>query len=108
AGALAIGNLLLAGRYPGWAALGYNVLGIMGVVWLVLTGVDRGERRIINLGFLFFAALLVARYFDTFWPLLDRAYFFMAGGALLLVAGFYLERSRRKFTARMARPGSVP
>ena len=101
AGALALVNLFGAGRYPGWVAFGYNLLACAGVIWLVLTGIDRGERRIVNLGFVFFAALLLARYFDTFWSLLDRSYFFMAGGALLLVAGGLLERSRRRLTARM-------
>jgi uncharacterized membrane protein len=99
AAVLALVNLLVS-AYPGWMALGYNVLGLAGVVWLVFTGVDRGERHIINLGFAFFGALLLARYYDTFWTLLDRSYFFMAGGALLLAAGYFLERSRRRFTAR--------
>lgn len=105
AGALALGNLAADGRYPGWMAFGYNLLSVSGVVWLVMTGVDRGEARIVNLGFLFFAALLLGRYFDTFWSLLDRSFFFMVGGVLLLVAGFLLERSRRKLTTRIAARG---
>jgi uncharacterized membrane protein len=101
-GALALLNLYTAGRYPGWAALTYNMLAGVGVVWLVMTGMDRKERRIVNLGFILFAALLIARYADTFWTLLDRSYFFMAGGALLMVAGFYIERSRRRVNARIS------
>jgi uncharacterized membrane protein len=102
AGAFALANLLSTGAYSGAFAIAYNVLAFAGVVWLVMTGVDRGESRVVNLGFLFFAALLVSRYFDTFWTLLDRSYFFMIGGAVLLLAGFFIERSRRRVTARIA------
>ncbi len=101
AGAIAVVNLWMVGRHPGWIALGYNLLAFVGVVWMVLTGVERAERYLVNLGFAFFSVLLLARYFDTFWALLGRSYFFMAGGALLLGAGFFLERSRRRFTARI-------
>ncbi len=105
AGALALGNLVADGLYPGWMAFGYNLLSVSGVVWLVMTGVDRAEARLVNLGFMFFAVLLLARYFDTFWTLLGRSFFFMVGGVLLLVGGFLLERSRRHLTARIAASG---
>ncbi len=104
-GALMIGNLLFLGQYPGWVAFAYNLLSLAGVVWLVMTGVERRERRLVNLGFAFFAAILLARYFDTFWTLLNRSYFFMGGGALLLVMGFFIERSRRRLTTRITAGG---
>jgi len=104
-GALALANLLLAGRYPGWIAVGYNLLGLMGVVWLVLTGRDRGERRIVNLGFVFFAALAAARYIDIAGALFDRPVFFVLGGVLLIVAGVLLDRSRRRFIACIGQQG---
>lgn len=102
AGALAVANVALAGEFGGWAALGYNVLAFAGAVWLVLTGVERRELRLVNLGFVFFAVLLLARYVDTFWTLLDRSWFFMLGGAALLAGGLVLERSRRRLTAGIA------
>jgi len=105
AGAFALGDLFSAGSYGTAFAIAYNTLAFAGVIWLVMTGADRGEPRVVNLGFLFFAAILVARYFDTFWSLLDRSYFFMLGGGLLLLAGFFIERSRRRVTARMAARG---
>jgi uncharacterized membrane protein len=101
AAALAVAGLLAHGEFPGWAALGYNVLAFAGALWMVLTGVDRGERRIVNLGIACFGALILARYVDTFWSLLDRSYFFMVGGALLLGAGVMLERARRRLHARI-------
>jgi uncharacterized membrane protein len=101
AAALAVANLLSAGEFGGWAALGYNLLAVAGVVWLVLTGVDRAEPRIVNLGIVLLAALLLARYVDTFWTLLARSYFFFFGGVLLLVAGFLLQRWRRRLHGRI-------
>ncbi|HKQ29913.1 MAG TPA: hypothetical protein VJS66_01400 [Burkholderiales bacterium] len=102
AGVFALANLASAGDYSGWFAAVYNVLAFAGVIWLVMTGKDRGEPRVVNLGFLFLATLLIARYADVFWTLLDRAFFFVLGSALLLVAGFFLERLRRRVTARIA------
>jgi uncharacterized membrane protein len=104
AAALAVAGLVTHGEFAGWSALGYNLLAFAGAIWMVLTGVDRGERRIVNLGIAGFGALILARYADTFWSLLDRSYFFMGGGALLLIAGVALERARRRLTARIAAP----
>ena len=104
AAALAVAGLLTHGEFGGWAALGYNLLAFAGAIWMVLTGVDRGERRIVNLGIACFGTLILARYVDTFWSLLDRSYFFMVGGALLLAAGVMLERARRRLTARIVAP----
>jgi uncharacterized membrane protein len=101
AGAFALANLGSGGHYATAFALAYNVLALAGVIWLVMTGADRREPRIVNMGFLLFAALLIARYVDTFWTLLDRSFFFMLGGALLLVIGFFMERSRRRVNARI-------
>jgi uncharacterized membrane protein len=49
----------------------------------------------VNRAFTGFALWVLARYFDTFWTLFDRALFFMAGGLLLLAGGGWLERRRR-------------
>jgi uncharacterized membrane protein len=55
----------------------------------------------VNLSFAFFALTLLSRYFDTFWSLLNRSYFFMLGGLLLIGGGLFLERERRKLTRKM-------
>ena len=49
----------------------------------------------VNRAFTGFSAWVLARYFDTFWSLMDRSLFFMAGGVLLLAGGGWLERRRR-------------
>jgi uncharacterized membrane protein len=49
-----------------------------------------------------FVVALISRYFDTFWTLFDRSLFFMAGGVVLLVGGYFLERQRRRLAQQIA------
>jgi hypothetical protein len=103
AAGLALANLLFAGQYPIAMALGYNILGVAGVVWLVETGVDRGERRIVNLGLAFFGLLVLARFVDVCWALLDPLTFGAIGAALLLATCYGVARAHRYLMARLHR-----
>lgn len=82
--------------------LGFNVLFLGAVVWLIYTGYHSADRFRVNSGFLFFAAALLTLYFDNFWALLDRSFFFMGAGVLLIGGGFLLERQRRRLVRTMA------
>jgi len=101
---LLMANLFLTGEQGGFVAVLFNVLFFGGTVWLIYAGSHLGDRFMVNIGFVFFALGLFTRYFDTFWTLLNRSYFFMLGGVLLLVGGFFVERQRRRLTAGMAPP----
>ncbi len=94
-------NLFLAGQYGGLMAILLNVLFFAGMVWLLFAGADSNNRTLINLAFIFFALALITRYFDTFWSLLNRSFFFMAGGLILIIGGYFLEKQRRKFTSAL-------
>ena len=94
-------NLFLAGQYGGLMAILLNVLFFAGMVWLLFAGTNSNNRTLINLAFIFFALALITRYFDTFWSLLNRSFFFMAGGLILIVGGYFLEKQRRKFTSAL-------
>lgn len=98
---LIVGNLFWAGRFPGITALAFNILLLAGVLWLIVAGLAVKDRFFINIAFVFFAMTLLARYFDTFWTLLNRSFFFMGGGLLLLGGGYLLERQRRKLNAQV-------
>lgn len=76
-------------------ALFWNLLFLGVLYWIGDLGMRHGDRLLVNRAFYGFAIWLLARYFDTFWTLLDRALFFMAGGLLLLAVGGWLERRRR-------------
>jgi uncharacterized membrane protein len=99
-------NLFIPGAGVNAVTIAFNVMFLAGLVWLLNTGVDRGERTMVNLAFGFFALWLLMRYFDTFWSLLNRSFFFMTGGAILLAGGYYLERQRRRLVAAMPRSES--
>lgn len=99
--ALALGFALLLAlelavpRAGSLAALCWNALFLGLLYWIGDLGIRRGERALLNYAFAGFAVWVLARYFDTFWSLFDRALFFMAGGLLLLAGGGWLERRRR-------------
>jgi uncharacterized membrane protein len=100
---LVLANLFLAGQYGGLVAIAFNLLFFATMVWLVFAGLREQERFLVNIAFGFFVLALLSRYFDTFWSLLDRSFFFMAGGAVLLAGGYFLERQRRRLSQRILR-----
>jgi len=92
-------NLFLGGGNGSLMAIILNLIFFSGMVWLLFAGTDSNNRTLINLAFIFFAIALLTRYFDTFWSLLNRSFFFMAGGLILIIGGYLLEKQRRKFTS---------
>jgi uncharacterized membrane protein len=96
---LILANLFLGGVSGGWVAIAFNLLFFAGVLWLIYAGMHTDDRFLVNLAFVFFGITLLTRYFDTFWTLLNRSYFFMVGGLLLIAGGYALERKRRQITA---------
>lgn len=81
-----------------WICVGYNVLFVAFLLWLITMAYELKDAIIINLSFLFFAVFVIVRYFDVFWNLLDRSFFFMGGGLLILLSSYLLERKRRTLT----------
>src|SRR3990172_4878544 len=100
--ALVLANLFLTGTHGGPVAIAFNLLFLAGLVWLIFAGMHGNDRALVNMAFLFFGVGLLSRYFDTFWTLLNRSYFFMGGGLLLIGGGYLLEKQRRKLTGRIA------
>lgn len=99
--ALIVMTWFTTGHVGGLAAMAFNIFYFAVLVWLVAAGLHMNDRALVNLAFVFFAITLITRYFDTFWTLMNRYFFFMAGGILLLVLGFLLERQRRNLTAQI-------
>lgn len=75
-------NLFLPALYGSQMAIAFNAVFFAGTLWLVYAGMHLDSRYLVNLGFMFFALAVLSRYFDFFWKLLDRSFFFMAGGLL--------------------------
>jgi uncharacterized membrane protein len=93
--ALMLANEIIVARGSGLPALAWNALFLGALYWIGDLGIRHGDRTLVNRAFTGFAIWMLARYFDTFWSLMDRALFFMAGGVLLLAGGGWLERRRR-------------
>lgn len=96
-----LANLFVPAAYGGWMALLINLLLFAGLVWLVFAGLALNDRFMVNLAFVFFTLTLLSRYFDTFWTLLNRSFFFMAGGLILIAGGYWLEKQRRQITDKI-------
>lgn len=99
---LLLANLFIGAAAYGVAAIGFNLLFFAGTIWLIYAGMHSDDRFLVNIAFVFFGIVLVTRYFDTFWSLLDRSFFFMVGGIALIAGGYFLERKRREITADIA------
>lgn len=95
-------NLFLAGVSGSLVAIAFNLLLFAGLLWLIYAGMHSDDRFMVNSGFVFFGLTLLTRYFDTFWTLLNRSYFFMIGGLILIAGGYLLERKRRQLTHEIA------
>ena len=69
------------------------------IFFIALMGIWYGfeARKVVyfNMGIALFVILIITRYFDLFWGLLDRSVFFIGGGLLLLVGSVLLEKKRR-------------
>ena len=75
-----------------------------GGIGLVLWGMNERHRTRINLGVAVFAVTLCAFYFSNVYDKLGRALGLIAAGALFIVGGWFLERTRRRLVARVAGP----
>jgi len=100
-------NLFVSGSYGSQMAIAFNLVFFAGSLWLVYAGVHLDSRQLVNLGFAFFALGVLARYFDIFWKLLDRSFFFMAGGLLLIAVAAILDRKRRQLMSGMKEGGAA-
>jgi len=75
----------------------FNLLLFGGTIGLVIVGIRQRLELLINLGLGAFLIHLVTRYFDLFFSAMNRSLFFILGGLLLLIGGWYLERNRRRW-----------
>ena len=82
--------------FKGGFRLFFNILFALEIFGLIILGFIKRYPTYVNIGLLFFALDVVARYFDLFWALLPRSLFFIIGGLFLLFGGILLERKRRK------------
>ena len=88
-------------------AVFFNLLMAAIVIAITYIGYQREDMQVVNAGIFWAAALIIARYFDFFWKLLDRSVFFMVGGLILVLGGIALERKRRQIKSKFAGSSAI-
>jgi len=97
-------NLLLGTHiehHRAFISITFNVLFLAGLGWIIYSGYQFRDQVLVNLGFVFFALIILSRYVDTFWTYLNRSVFYITGGLILTVGCYYFEKQRRKIAARI-------
>lgn len=79
----------------------FNVLLIVAIIAILVAGVVERRGYFINLSLFFFGLLIFTRYVDLMWGMLDGALLFITSGLLMLLLGFFLERTRRRLTMEL-------
>lgn len=90
---------------PAAYAVVFNLVLLVAILWAIVIGLWTRREAWINIGLIFFVLLVVARYFDLFFGLMDRSLAFIVAGVALLAGGYLLERSRRGLLRTMRRAG---
>jgi uncharacterized membrane protein len=87
----------------------FNLI-LTGLVFtLIFVGYQREDLKIVNTGMFWLFALVLVRYFDFFWELLERSVFFIVGGVILVLVGIALEKKRGQIKAKFkATPPITP
>ena len=101
---IAIGAMLIAtllgGNGDAWAVV-FNLLFAAVALGVIYAGFLSDEAWLVNLGVVFVAVDLVARYFDVFWSALPRSVGMIGAGLLVLGIAYVLERQRKRLLERM-------
>lgn len=74
----------------------FNLLFVGLTILFLYLGYNREDMKLVNTGMFWFVVFLVAKYFDLLWKLMDKSFFFLIGGLILLLGGIALEKKRRK------------
>lgn len=82
------------GKAPLMIAL--NLLMFAWALWLILSGYQNQNSFYFTLGIVAFIIFTITEYFNLFWEMMPKSLFFIAGGLVLLLGGYLLERQRRK------------
>ena len=93
--------VLLGGSGDAYAVVA-NILFAAVALGVIYAGFLSDEPWLVNLGVVFVAVDLVARYFDVFWSALPRSVGMIGAGLLVLGIAYVLERQRKRLLERMA------
>ncbi|MCU1316808.1 MAG: Protein of unknown function rane [Candidatus Acidoferrum typicum] len=93
-------------RWNSWDVLGVYIWAAIGAFGVIAWGVAERRRERINLGVAGFGITVLFFYFSNVMDKLGRAASLMGIGALLILGGWGLERTRRSLVARLQEKAS--
>ncbi len=80
-----------------------NLFFVAFAIGSIAAGLSKRSPFAINVSLFFLAAFILTKYFDWFFDMMDRALFFIFGGALLMFGGWFVERRRRNLVRSLER-----
>ncbi len=88
-----------------------NVIFILLILGVIGYGTWQKIPEIINLGIVFFSLDILTRYIGfaiDFWGYTGLSIVFIAGGIILLAAGYFIEKWRRNLVSQVKIPDNRP
>lgn len=79
----------------------FNLVLIANLAGLLFLGYQQENLKILNLAFLGIGVFIFGKYLQFFEDLLEGSAFFLVGGILLLLIGYFLEKKRRDLTQKI-------
>lgn len=64
--------------------IGMNVYFLGMIIAVIYAALRRGREYPINIALIFFIIFMIAKYFDWFYDMMDRALFFIFGGVIIV------------------------
>jgi uncharacterized membrane protein len=84
-----------------WSEIGPYLMWAIGSVGLIAWGLKEARKERINLGVTGFALTVLAFYFSTVMDKLGRSASLIGMGALFLLGGWLIEKTRRRLVAKL-------
>lgn len=88
-------------------ALVANGIAAAVIVWGLVAGMWSRRESYVNLALVLFGGIVVGRYLEVAFRMLERSLVFIGVGLVLMAVAFGLERLRRRLAARARHPGGA-
>jgi uncharacterized membrane protein len=63
------------------------------VLWI---GYQNRDSKLVNAGYFFWTIYLIVKYCQIWWGMMSASFFFIAGGILFLILGYFIEKKRKE------------
>ncbi len=88
-------------QYNDYILLWTNIYMMIMILFSIYLWTLKHKVHLINIALFFFVVFMLAKYFDWFYEMIDRALFFMIWWILLMIWWWFLEMRRRKILEKI-------